>query len=101
MTRPGLEPGISGSGGRRLIHLANRPLEVATVVDTSSKSRISQGQGGSGQEGKVGKLRQVLKHEARVSRAGARTGLQLQGHGDMQGFGSSSLAMRHERSFVC
>ena len=93
MTRPGLESGISGSGGRRLIHLANRPLEVATVVDTSSKSRISQGQGG--------KLRQVLKHEARVSRAGARTGLQLQGHGDMQGFDSSSLAMRHERSFVC
>ena len=29
---------------------------------------------------------------ARVSRAGARTGLQLQGHGDMQGFDSSSLA---------
>jgi hypothetical protein len=26
MTRPGLEPGISGSGGRRLIHLANGPL---------------------------------------------------------------------------
>ena len=29
---------------------------------------------------------------ARVSRAGAQTGLQLQGHGDMQGFDSSSLA---------
>jgi hypothetical protein len=26
MTRPGLEPGISGSGGRRLIHKANGPL---------------------------------------------------------------------------
>ena len=25
MTRPGLEPGISGSGGRRLIHWANGP----------------------------------------------------------------------------
>ena len=29
---------------------------------------------------------------ARVSRAGARTGLQLPGHGDMQGFNSSSPA---------
>ena len=25
MTSPGLEPGISGSGGRRLIHQANGP----------------------------------------------------------------------------
>jgi hypothetical protein len=33
-----------------------------------------------------------LIHSARVSRAGARTGLQLPGHGDMQGFDSSSLA---------
>ena len=33
------------------------------------------------------------KHpEARVSRAGARTRLQLQGYGDIQGFDSSSLA---------
>ena len=29
-----------------------------------------------------------------VSRAGARTGLQLQGHGDMQGLNSSSAAKR-------
>ena len=29
---------------------------------------------------------------AKVSRAGARTGLRLQGHGDTQGFDSSSLA---------
>ena len=28
-----------------------------------------------------------------MSRAGARTGLQLQGHGDMQGLNSSSLAI--------
>ena len=33
---------------------------------------------------------------AGVSRAGARTGLQLPGHGDMQGFNSSSPAwLRH------
>ena len=31
---------------------------------------------------------------AGASRAGARTGLQLPGHGDMQGFNSSSPAMR-------
>ena len=31
-------------------------------------------------------------HNAVVSRAGARTGLQLQGHGDMQGLNSSSAA---------
>ena len=31
-------------------------------------------------------------HKARVSRTGVRTGLQLQGHRDMQGFNSSSLA---------
>ena len=30
---------------------------------------------------------------ARVNRVGTRTGLQLQGHRDMQGFDSSSLAM--------
>ena len=30
--------------------------------------------------------------KAGVSRAGARTGLQLPGHGDMQGFNSSSPA---------
>ena len=34
----------------------------------------------------------VLFPVARVSRAGARTGLQLQGHGDMQGLNSPSLA---------
>ena len=28
MTRPGLEPGISGSGGRRLIHEANGPANI-------------------------------------------------------------------------
>ena len=31
--------------------------------------------------------------QARVSRTGVRTGLQLQGHRDMQGFNSSSLAV--------
>ena len=29
LTRPGLEPGISGSGGRRLIHWANGPFQVS------------------------------------------------------------------------
>ena len=33
-------------------------------------------------------------YSAGVSRAGARTGLQLPGHGDMQGFNSSSPAQR-------
>ena len=32
MTCPGLEPGISGSGGRRLIHWANRPFAKFHVV---------------------------------------------------------------------
>ena len=35
---------------------------------------------------------------AGVSRAGARTGLQLPGHGDMQGFDSSSPAMLRSQS---
>ena len=34
----------------------------------------------------------LFSRVAGVSRAGARTGLQLQGHGDMQGFDSSSPA---------
>ena len=34
----------------------------------------------------------IFSRVAGVSRAGARTGLQLQGHGDMQGFDSSSPA---------
>ena len=31
VTRPGLEPGISGSGGRRLIHWANGPISAVHV----------------------------------------------------------------------
>ena len=40
MTRPGLEPGISGSGGRRLIHWANGPF---------LKQKISKVYGPNGQ----------------------------------------------------
>ena len=44
----------------------------------------------------------VIEHCcAGVSRAGARTGLQLPGHGDMQGFDSSSPANRFLDTQLC
>ena len=37
MTRPGLEPGISSSGGRRLIHSANRPINLLSSIRPTSQ----------------------------------------------------------------
>ena len=43
LTRPGLEPGISGSGGRRLIHWANGPFgDALGQSDLSAQGRRVQ-----------------------------------------------------------
>ena len=41
LTRPGLEPGISGSGDRRLIHWANGPVAKIGSLQESTDERSS------------------------------------------------------------
>ena len=40
--RPGLEPGISGSGGRRLIHWANGPIPNSLEKDSACSLLLSR-----------------------------------------------------------
>ena len=40
--RPGLEPGISGSGGRRLIHWANGPIPDSLEEDSACSLLLSR-----------------------------------------------------------
>ena len=42
LTRPGLEPGISGSGGRRLIHEANGPIAQCRARCTKTQPRTTR-----------------------------------------------------------